>query len=252
MNADATNISIADECLKEMEKPERLPLGCDSLDELLGGGVEHGIVTNVYGEAGSGKTNICVQAVSRAIHEGEGTAVFIDTEGGFSAERFLQIHGDEAGLEEVILFEPTTFDEQRDVIDGLEETVEEQDAGIIVVDSLVSLYRLHLDGDAQETNTELSKQFSTLSTIAREQEVPVIVTNQVYSEFDSDETVMVGRDIPAYWSKTLLHLKKQGDGRRSAELRKHRSRPEGVKTEFYITEESLASEEPEDGGMRIF
>ncbi len=234
-----------------MEKPERLPLGCDSLDDLLGGGIEHGVITNVYGEAGSGKTNFCVQAVVSAVSDSK-SALFIDTEGGFSAERFLQMHGDEDALDDVLLREPTSFEEQKKVFEELPEVVEENDAGIVVVDSLVSLYRLNLNGEPQETNTELSKQFSTLSKIARERDIPVVVTNQVYSRFEdeNDETFLVGKDIPAYWSKTLLKLDKQGDSRRRATLKKHRSRPEGISTEFYISESELTSEEPDD--MRVF
>ncbi len=226
-----------------METPQRLELGCDALDELLGGGIEHGIITNVYGEAGSGKTNFCIQAVVSCIRSG-GKAVFIDTEGGFSAERFLQMHDDEAALERLIMHEPTTFEEQKGVFDDLPQVVANELPDMIVVDSLVSLYRLNLNGEtAQEINTELSTQFSTLSKLAREHDLPVIVTNQVYSQFDSDENVMVGRDIPAYWSKTLLELEKVRNGKRRATVQKHRSRPEGITTDFFITQDSLTSAE---------
>ncbi|MCJ7478643.1 MAG: DNA repair and recombination protein RadB [Candidatus Nanohaloarchaeota archaeon QJJ-7] len=238
-----------------MERPKKLSTGCESLDELLDGGIEHGIITNVYGGAGSGKTNFCIQAVVSALQNRDGKTVFVDTEGGFSSERFLQMHDDEEALERVLLQDPTSFEEQEQVFSELPELVEEEDIEMIVIDSLVSLYRLNLNGsDPQETNTELSKQFSVLSSIARGEDIPVLVTNQVYSRFDSedDENFLVGRDIPAYWSKTLLELEKIGESRRKARIEKHRSRPEGIEAEFYITEESLASEEPDRDGMRVF
>lgn len=226
-----------------METPQRLELGCGSLDDLLGGGVEHGIVTNVYGAAGSGKTNVCIQAVVSCLRDG-GKAVFVDTEGGFSAERYLQMHPDEEALDRLMMYGPTTFEEQKEVFEELPRTVEEHNADLVVVDSLVSLYRLNLNGDtAQDINTELSTQFSTLSKIARTRDIPVIVTNQVYSQFDSDEIVMVGRDIPAYWSKTLLQLEKVRKSRRKAILQKHRSRPEGLETHFIIGQDCLKSDD---------
>lgn len=229
---------------------------CESIDELLGGGVEHGIITNVFGGAGSGKTNFCIQAVVSCIQEG-GRAIYIDTEGGFSAERFLQMHGEEDALEDIILYEPTTFDEQQDVFDGLQETVEEENIDLVVVDSLVSLYRLNLKGDdVQEINQELSRQFSVLSKIARKHDLPVIVTNQVYSQFDTDQNELVGRDIPAYWSKTLVELEKTQNNKRSATIKKHRSRPEGLVADFYITTEQLKAAEGDEDGlsgkMKIF
>jgi len=131
----------------------------------------------------------------------------------------------------------------------------EEAPDLIVVDSLVALYRLHRDEaeEVQETNAALSRQLSTLSRIARTHDLPVLVTNQVYSRFDTDETEVVGRDIPAYWSKALIELEKAGDGKRTATVRKHRSRPEGLTTEFYITQDSLTADQPdEDRRMKIF
>ena len=44
----------------------RLPVACPPLDELLHGGVESGALTEFFGEAGSGKTNICLQLARNA------------------------------------------------------------------------------------------------------------------------------------------------------------------------------------------
>ncbi len=61
----------------------RLSIGSKTLDELLGGGVEAGAVTNICGEPGTGKTNICMLAALSCISQ-EKKVIFIDTEGGFS------------------------------------------------------------------------------------------------------------------------------------------------------------------------
>lgn len=47
-----------------------LSTGCDPIDTLLGGGIENGVVTQVYGEAGSGKTNLCIQTAVECIRAG--------------------------------------------------------------------------------------------------------------------------------------------------------------------------------------
>ena len=75
------------------------------LDELLDGGFENDVVTTIYGPAGSGKTNICVIAAINVAKNG-GKVIFIDTEGGFSAERAKQICG--SGTEKVLdkIFQP--------------------------------------------------------------------------------------------------------------------------------------------------
>lgn len=221
-----------------MDLPERLPFACDPIDDMLDGGLEAGVITNIYGRSGTGKTNVCIQAAVSCIKDGD-AVVYVDTEGGFSAERFLQMHDDREALEKIIMLEPMTFEEQKDVFDRLPSIVDEHDAGLVVVDSLVALYRIRLQEDeVSETNRELSRQLSLLSKIARSEEIPILVTNQVYSAFESDEVQMVGRDVPTYWSKCLLKVEDNGSGRRMV-VEKHRSRPKGLSTGFMITDEGL-------------
>jgi KaiC/GvpD/RAD55 family RecA-like ATPase len=43
---------------------KHLPIKCKPIDDLLGGGVESKSVTELYGEAGSGKTNFCLQILA--------------------------------------------------------------------------------------------------------------------------------------------------------------------------------------------
>ena len=47
-----------------------LVTGCRPIDDLLGGGIEGGVVTQVYGEAGSGKTNLCIQTAVECVRSG--------------------------------------------------------------------------------------------------------------------------------------------------------------------------------------
>jgi len=224
---------------------ERLSTSCESIDELLRGGVEKGIITNVYGESGSGKTNFAIQLAAQVTSEGHKVA-YVDTEAGFSPERFLQI-ADEKALDELMIKEPYDFEEQTEVISSLENFVEEENIELVIVDSAVSLYRLKVNGDnASEINNELSQQFSDLSNIARKHSIPVIVTNQVYTSFDEEGLELVGRDVPKYWSKCLIKLSNKDKNVRKLEISKHRSMPEGRNTRFKITNQGLESVD-EDG-----
>ena len=69
-----------------------------------------------------------------------------------------------------------------------------------------------------------------LAEIARKENIPVIITNQVYSEFLSDEELkagkeksvsMVGGDILKYWSKCLIELKNKNEAHRAEAALKH-------------------------------
>ncbi len=221
---------------------KRVSTGSGLVDELLNGGLEKGIITNIYGESGTGKTNLCVQAAATVAEKGEKVA-YIDTEGGFSPERMAQIASEKA-LGNVLVKNPVEFSEQEEVVEGLGKVVEREAIELVVVDSAVSLYRLKVNGDnASKINQKLSKQLSELSKIARRHEIPVLITNQVYTSFDEEELELVGRDVPKYWSKCLLKL---SDGKsREIEVSKHRSLPRGLSKEFRIANDGIV--EPKEG-----
>lgn len=210
------------------------------IDRILEGGVEHRAVTNVYGESGTGKSNIAIMAALSCIDSGK-KALYIDTEGGFSFERLDQLAsgGGSRYLKSLLLLEPKTWKEQCDRVEELEKLVKSENIGIIIIDSIVSLYRLELsDDNFQEINRQLMKQYSRLSQIAREKDMPVLVTNQVYSVAGKIE--LTSKTIGRYWSKSLVKLEKlELPGHRVATIIKHRSIPEGKSIEFVIAQNSL-------------
>jgi DNA repair protein RadB len=224
-----------------------LSLGCGSLDKLLGGGIEAGIITNIYGAPGSGKTNFALQASVSCIRQGK-KVIFIDTESGLSPERFLQMAGSEEHLKNMMILKPRDFQGQSDIIKGLEAIIAKEKAGLVVVDSIVGLYRIAAHGDTKyAANQELTCQFIALSQLAEKCKIPVLVTNQVYAVFDSDEVELVGKDLPKYYSKVLIFIEKKGTGRRRATIIKHRHRPEDSFVEFEIKDEGLVDAEKKFG-----
>lgn len=223
----------------------RLSLGCPSLDELLGGGIEYSSMSSVFGPAGVGKTCFAIQASVNCIKSGK-KVLYVDTEGGFSPERFEQISHSHS-MRDVILIEPKTFREQEDAIMGLSKIIN-GDVGLIVLDSLVTLYRLEMTKDTHhDVNRRLALQLSELSKLSREHNIPVIITNQVYEDIEKRELELVSRDVVKYWAKCLLELRRTGKGKRAATIRKHRSRPEGEEAEFSITQNGI-----EDAKTGIF
>lgn len=214
----------------------RLPTNTP-LDKILGGGIERDAVTNIYGPPGSGKTNIALCAVLGTVRSKK--AVYIDTEGSFSFERFIQIGGTQKDMKNILLMDVHDWQEQHKAVLGLEKLAEKDGIGLVVVDSLVALYRLHMDdANFSVTNKQLATQYSVLSKIARKYRIPVIVTNQVYTKDDRVE--LTSRTIARYWAKTLVELRKlEKDSHRVAFVRKHRSIPEGRSVEFKIAEKGL-------------
>lgn len=207
------------------------------IDKLLNGGFEEGAITNVYGPAGSGKTNIMIIAALSCIKTGK-KAVYMDTEGSFSYERFEQLGGSDAELKNIIFIDVHSWEDQCKEIKRIEGMMR-GDIGLIIVDSIVSLYRLEMDDKKfSDTNKQLATQYSILSGIARKSKIPVLVTNQIYGI--GEQTEITSRTIAKYWSKTMVEIKRsEKDNSRAAILRKHRSMPEGAKIDFEITKTGL-------------
>ena len=241
-----------------VELAGRVSAGCHDLNIFLHGGYEKDIITTVFGPPGSGKTNVCMLAVASQVKKGN-KVIFIDTEGGFSVDRMKQILGGkedlERALKNVLLLKPISFEGQYEVFERLlKELKSSGNIGLIVIDSMVMLYRLAF-GEASQTkdfeqvkavNSELARQLRILAEISRSRNIPVLVTNQVYGEFLSREELekgkekvmhMVGGDLLKYWSKCILELT-HTRGKRSIFIRKHRSLGE-KNMDFIIVDEGF-------------
>jgi len=231
---------------------ERIPTGSKILDRMLHGGYERDIISTVYGPAGSGKTTLCLLCSLCVARSGK-KIVYVDTEGGFSVERLEQIAPDSKKvLDKIVFLKPATFQEQKKAFQRLKEQMSNA-IGLVVVDTIAMLYRLELgkSEEVYETNRELGRQISYLSVLARKMNIPVLITNQVYSNFDDRDTVnMVGGDIMKYWSKCLIELQITPSGNRRAILKKHRSLPEDQEIAFKIVEGGIIG--TKEGGFRFF
>ena len=215
-----------------MEFPEKLSSGSAGFDNLLGGGLESKVITQLVGEGGSGKSTLCLLAAVSALSKGLGV-IYIDSE-GFSAERFCQIAGSYADeyAKSLYVYEPETFAEQGMMIRETEKLLHAQKAGLIVVDSATALYRVEVsDKDAVQ---RLSQQMMYLSGLARRYDVPVIITNQVFMDIDAHRLTGLGGTALTHTSKVIVSIEKH-TGFRRAVIVKHRSEPEGKAWSFILT-----------------
>ncbi|MCX6746950.1 MAG: DNA repair and recombination protein RadB [Candidatus Pacearchaeota archaeon] len=237
-----------------VEKSGKISTGSYDLNKWLYGGYEKGIITMIAGPPGSGKTNMTELVACSQAKKGN-KVIFVDTEGGFSVERIKQIIGEgfEEILKNILLISPYSFEEQKKFFLNLNNKLKEEQISLIIVDGMVMLYRLEL-GDAnkkgkekiKEINQEAAKQMKILAEISRKQNIPIIITNQVYESFLTEEewkkgiekeVNIVGGDLFQYWSKCIIELKNE-KGKRKLILLKHRSLP-WKELEFEIKEKGI-------------
>ena len=221
---------------------DRIPTGCTSVDELLGGGFERGAVTQLYGPPASGKTNLALAAAVE-VAAGGGTALYIDTE-GLSVDRLEQLASARAGGElsvegiasRIIITDALDFGEQEEAVRDAAEFAGQVD--LVVLDSATGFYRLERDdGDGGATLRAVTRQVTHLLSLARRHDLAVVITNQVFSdpESDSERTRPLGGHTLTHWSGVVLRIERFRGGNRRATLEKHRSKPAGDAARFRIT-----------------
>ncbi len=215
---------------------DRIPLGCTQFDRLLGGGVEKGSVTLFYGEAGAGKTNVCLQVARDVACRGEKVA-YIDTE-GLSADRLGQMFaGHEDSIKNMLIFQVHSFEEQSDRIDKIEKLAAAGSVSLVVIDSLTMFYRLNHDDN--RARNDFIRQTEVLLNTARQYDIAIVVTSQVYANMGTGGVEFLGGHALHHNAKTIIRLDKRYEGVREAVIVKHRSLPEGRKARYRITETGI-------------
>jgi DNA repair protein RadB len=239
-----------------------LATGCAPLDGLLDGGLESDAITLVFGEGGSGKTNLALQCARQASAAGQRVA-YVDTE-GVSSVRLRQVFsaavpeavgpeqptelrpvgppGLEDLEEQILFFTPYSIEEQERMVHNATKV---PGLGLLVVDSINMHYRLHIDtgGDAEsDAARSLYKQLHHLTGFARQHQVPILVTGQVYG--GEDTTQPFARRVMEHLVKALVRFEKRPDGARKATVLKHRSIEEGRSARFRIGAQGLEPADP--------
>ncbi len=220
-------------------RDQRLSTGARVFDDLLGGGFEPRVITQIYGGPASGKSVLCILAAVSCLRAGRGV-IFIDTE-GFSVERFRQVAGDDAEqlAHELILYEPHDFEQQGIMIAGIGRHLQGGRIGLIVMDSATGLYRTRFEKGG-EVIRRLTRQMLQLLGYAKKYNIPVLITNQVYMDVQKNIYLGLGGTGLAHISKAVIRVDRM-NSRRRATLEKHRSRQCGGYFEFEIVERGIAA-----------
>jgi DNA repair protein RAD51 len=208
-----------------------LATGSSQLDQLLGGGIETGSITEVFGEFRTGKTQLCHTLCvmsQRPLDQGgaEGKAIYVDTEGTFRpqklvaiAERFGMVPEDV--LENVICARAHNSEQQLELLVDASALMSESRFALMVVDSATALYRTDYSGrgELSERQMHLGQFLRQLTRLAEEYGIAVVITNQVVANpdgmsFAKDASKPIGGNIIAHASTTRLKLRKgRGENR---------------------------------------
>ena len=252
--AEKIDFETAFDVMQRREDVGRITTGSQGLDALIGGGVETQSITEVYGEFGSGKSQISHElAVTTQLppEQGglEGHVVFIDTENTFRPERIAQIaEGFCLDVNETLsnIHVARAFNSSHQMLmaDKINELIQNGvDVKLVIVDSLMAHFRAEYVGreSLATRQQKLNQHLHTLQTIANTYNVAVLITNQVQSKPDAffgTPTKAVGGHVLGHASTYRVLLKKGLSGKRIARLVDSPHLPEGEAV-FKVTTEGL-------------
>lgn len=195
------------------ENELRVKTGCIEIDELLNGGFRRGTLTEIYGESGSGKTLIAIQA---AAHNAGAGCVFICTEDLFPVKRFAQMKHHFPNLSskhdygENVYVEHIT--EAQNLLScvrvSLPKLLEKNKPALIIIDSVAAPFRSEYSNYVQRAE-DLRELAISLISLAQKYTLAVVCINQVTASFDGTDNVLPTLGLA--WSNmvnTRLYLKK--------------------------------------------
>ena len=153
--------------------------GLEKLDKSLSGGIPDGVIVDIFGKNGTGKTQLLLQLTINSIKNG-GHVLYFDTTGEFRPERILDIQKESTSqsdfLNQITVSRLTNTSEQINSIKNIERNF-----SLIVIDNVTDLfsYEYQKDESIFEKNSLFMKYMHDLANFAISNRIPIVVTNMI-------------------------------------------------------------------------
>ncbi len=154
--------------------------GLQKLNEFLSGGIPSGIIVDIFGGNGTGKTQLLLQLLINSIKNG-GRVLYFDTTGEFRPERILEIQKYSKInidlLKQITVSRLTNTSEQIKSI----QKFENENFSLIVIDNITDLfsYEYTKNESTFEKNFLFMKYMRELSKFAITKKISIIFTNMI-------------------------------------------------------------------------
>ena len=220
-----------------------------------------GAVTELVGEAGSGKTQLCLQLAVNAFlsHPGGGQTLILDCDGRLCPERLVEMCPDhvdhKALLDSVLILRCRTLPDLCSAVDLLMAVVRERKGvKLVVVDSIAWHFRCGWEGDYLARTGVMFRIVQQLHSVAGKRGVAAVVTNHMTTRIENGTGS--GEMVPALgdsWRSAVTcrmvmryDRQEEGGGGRSVELDKCPWSRTGRRARVVIREEGIRDIEEEE------
>ena len=179
--------------------------GLQKLDTFLSGGIPNGVIIDIFGGNGTGKTQLVLQLSINSIKNG-GSVLFLDTTGGFRPERILEIQKksnlDINLLDKITVSRITNTSEQINLLN----TLVESNFSLIVIDNVTDLFSYEYKNNESifEKNSLFMKYMHELSFYAITNKIPIVITNMIRN-MDGKEVENMASSIDLF-THIKIHL----------------------------------------------
>ena len=154
--------------------------GLKKIDNFLSGGIPDGVIVDIFGGNGTGKTQLLLQLSINSIKNG-GKVLFLDTTGGFRPERILEIQKKSNSnlnlLNNIIVSRITNTSEQINSFKNFKEN----NFSLIIIDNITDLFSYEYKNNQSifKKNSLFMKYMRELSLYAVTHKVPIVITNMI-------------------------------------------------------------------------
>lgn len=189
-----------------LQDNQKVSTGCPAIDQLLRGGFRRGTLTEIYGESGSGKTQIAIQAAAHSRYNG---TVYVCTEDLFPVKRFEQIkqsipnYNPKNDSGKNVFVEHIT--EANDLLScvrvRLPKLLEQHNTSLIILDSVAAPFRSEYTNYILRAE-ELRELAVNLMSLAQHHNLAVLCINQVTASFNGTDVIP---SLGLAWSNMVVN-----------------------------------------------
>lgn len=227
---------------QEQENATYVSTGMQTVDKMIGGGLEGGFLIGVSGEPSAGKTQMCLQCLASAA-DYSGNAVYIETEPNrFQIDRVKSMTRKEESYKRIHQIEAHDSDSdidnlkiQRNAYEAVKDSFD--DVSLVVVDSFIANFRLSgkFNGrsDLPKRNEIVADHLEGLQSLANHFDCPVLMTLQVQGNPDQYSGGDVSVWGPVLMDHTITYLLHMGHAKgelREVNMKAHPSEGDGSTT----------------------
>lgn len=193
----ASPFATASEYFKQTEKWQQIKFGVESLDSLTDGGIDVGSATEIFGEAGSGKTQLCMQLALNcqlpAEHKGlNGKVVYVSCDKLLPLKRLaamadglkVKFKDDPAVqeikfLDNIFINRASTYSLMQYVMNNELPSLlrNHPDIRLFIIDSIAGMFRF--DDDYIQRAEEMRNVIQELERLADIYNFAILITNQI-------------------------------------------------------------------------